>query len=281
MSPASALYRGEVVHQRLRPRRHRLRYRAFWLWLDLAEIDALASRLRLFSRNRFNLLSFHDGDHGDGSPRPLAEQIEAHLRRAGIDLGAGKAIRILTMPRVVGYVFNPISVYYCYGSGGRLAAMVYEVTSTFKVRHCYVIAVLDGLPAASVFHQTCSKALHVSPFMGMDMAYDFRGTAPGDKLALAIDALDGDGVLLIASMSGRRHALGDGALLRAAAAVPLLTLKVVAAIHWEALKLWLKGVPLRPGPADPASPSSIGRAQARATARCTTSVLPVRKPTSQ
>lgn len=267
MTTASALYRGEVMHQRLRPRRHRLRYRAFWLSLDLAEIDSLGARLRLFSRNRFNLLSFHDADHGDGSARPLAAQIEAHLQRAGVDLGSAGAIRLLTMPRVLGYVFNPISIYYCYGSDGRLGAVVYEVTSTFKVRHSYVIpAEAEGAPG-EVFHQTCGKSLHVSPFMGMNIIYNFRGRAPGPRLDLTIDARDAEGALLVASMTGRRVALSDAALVRAAAAAPLLTLKVIAAIHWEALKLWLKGVPLRPGPPDPASSASIGCAQGRSRPR--------------
>lgn len=133
MSQTSALYRGRVMHRRLRPKVHQLDYRVFWLFLDLSEIDAEAGRLRLFSRNRFNLLSFHDRDYGDGSG-DLRPQVQRWLVRAGIDIGAGP-VRLLTMPRVLGYVFNPISLYYCHHADGRLAAMVYEVTSTFGVRH--------------------------------------------------------------------------------------------------------------------------------------------------
>ena len=168
MTQASALYRGGVTHRRLRPRDHRLNYRVFWLLLDLAEIDDLDRRLRLFSRNRFNLLSFHDRDHGDGSGAALRPQVEAWLERAGVALEGGP-IRLLTMPRVLGYVFNPISLYYCHRADGRLAAVVYEVTSTFGVRHAYVIPVPVEDQAAGLIRQGAAKALYVSPFMGMEM----------------------------------------------------------------------------------------------------------------
>ncbi len=214
MTHGSALYRGVVTHRRLRPREHRLNYRVFWLLLDLAEIDALDRRLRLFSRNRFNLLSFHDRDHGDGSGGPLRPQIEAYLGRAGIDIEGGP-IRLLTMPRVLGYVFNPISLYYCHGADGRLAAVVYEVTSTFGVRHAYVIPVPAEDQAAGRIRQ--------------------------------------------GAMSGERRDLTDANLLSAAAAMPLLTLKVMAAIHWEALKLWLKRIPLTRQPPPAWDPVTIQR----------------------
>ena len=250
MTQASALYRGDVMHRRLRPRAHRLHYRVFWLLLDLAEIDELDRSLRWFSRNRFNLLSFHDRDHGDGSGAALRPQIEVFLGRAGIDIGKG-AVRLLTMPRVLGYVFNPISLYYCHQADGRLAAMVYEVTSTFGVRHAYVIPVPSEDQAAGLIRQGAAKALYVSPFMGMEMDYVFRGHAPGQRLDLTIDGLDAEGVLITAAMSGERRPLQDGQLWAAALALPLMTFKIMAAIHWEALKLWLKGVRLtrQPPPA--------------------------------
>lgn len=261
MTQASALYRGLVTHRRLRPRDHRLNYRVFWLLLDLAEIDALDRRLRLFSRNRFNLLSFHDRDHGDGSGAALRPQIDAFLSRAGIDIDGGH-VRLLTMPRVLGYVFNPISLYYCHHADGRLAAMVYEVTSTFGVRHAYVIPVPAEDQASGLIRQGAAKALYVSPFMGMEMDYEFRGHAPGDRLDLTIDGLDAEGVLITAAMSGERRALTDASLLSAVAAIPFLTFKVMAAIHWEALKLWLKRVPLTRQPPPAWDPVTIQR-QAR------------------
>ena len=261
MTQASALYIGAVTHQRNRPVAHRLDYRVFWLLLDLAEIDGLDRRLRLFSRNRFNLLSFHDRDHGDGSGAALRAQIEAWLQRAGVDIGCGPT-RLLTMPRVLGYVFNPISVYYCYQADGRLAAMIYEVTSTFGVRHAYVVPIPPEDQAAGLIRHGAAKALYVSPFMGMEMDYEFRGHAPGERLDLIIRGLEAEGPLITAAMSAGRRPLEDASLLSAALALPLMTLKVMAAIHWEALKLWLKGVPLTRQP-PPTSGSVTIRRRAR------------------
>ena len=258
MSEASALYRGRVMHRRTRPRAHMLTYRVFWLLLDLAEIDRLDRRVRLFSRNRFNLLSFHDRDHGDGSGAALRPQIEAWLAGAGVDI-AGGPIRLLTMPRVLGYVFNPISLFYCHQADGRLSAVVYEVTSTFGVRHAYVIPVPAEDQAIGLIRQRAAKALHVSPFMGMEMDYEFRGHAPGERLDLTIDGLDAEGLLITAAMSGERRPLDDRALLGAVAVMPFLTLKVVAAIHWEALKLWMKGVRLRSAPPPAREPVTLQR----------------------
>lgn len=252
----SALYRGTVRHRRTRPKSHQLDYRVFWLLLDLAELDEIDGGLRVFSRNAFNLLAFHDRDHGDGTAAPLREQIERLLARADISLNGGP-IRLLTMPRVLGYVFNPISLYYCHGEDGRLVAMVYEVTSTFGVRHAYVIPLAPEDQEAGVFRQRAAKALYVSPFMDMQMDYVFRGHAPDATLDLTIDGLDPLGVLITATLAATRRPLTDGQLLAAVAAVPLSTFKVTAAIHWEALKLWLKGVRLTKSPPPATEPVSI------------------------
>ena len=239
----SALYSGQVMHHRLRPREHTLRYRVFWMLLDLDELDQMSRSLRFFSRNRFNLMGFHDADHGDGSETPLRVQATRLLERRGVDIGSG-AIRLLTMPRVLGYVFNPISLYYCHRPDGALAAMIYEVTSTFRERRAYVLPVAPEDGRVGRIDQATGKGLYVSPFMDMDMRYAFKGSVPDERLDLAIDGLDSQGLLIATAMRGRRRALSDRALLAAMAAMPLLTIKVVAAIHWEALKLWLKGVPL-------------------------------------
>ncbi len=255
MTQVSALYRGRVMHRRLRPKTHQLNYRVFWLLLDLAEIDDLDGGLRLFSRNRFNLLSFHDIDYGDGSGA-LRPQVEDWMDQAGIDLDGGP-IHLLTMPRVLGYVFNPISLYYCHHADGRLAAMVYEVTSTFGIRHAYVIPVPVEDQASGLIRQGAAKALYVSPFMGMEMDYRFRGHAPGERLDMTIDGLDDEGVLITASMAAERQKLDDRQIAAATAAIPLMTLKVVAAIHYEALKLWLKGIGLTRQPARAKTPVTI------------------------
>ena len=246
----STLYTGVVMHRRLRPRPHRLRYRVFWMLLDLDEIDRLPRGLHLFSHNRFNAVSFYDADHGDGSGRPLRAQVERHLKTAGIDLEGG-SIRLLCMPRVFGYGFNPLSVYFFHRNDGSLAALLYEVHNTFKQRHSYLIPVAAH---ADIVDQQCRKNFYVSPFMDMDMSYRFRVAVPGDRVGVAISAADRDGPLLTAALNGRRRALTDFSLLRLLLTYPLLTLKVIGAIHWHAARLLLKGARLQPRPAAPPEP---------------------------
>jgi DUF1365 family protein len=258
MRLGSALYAGTVMHRRVRPRAHRLRYRVFWMLLDLDEIAALPHSLRLFSHNRFNAVSFFDKDHGDGSGRPLRAQVECHLRAAGIEPDGGP-IRLLCMPRVFGYGFNPLSVYFCYQRDGSLAAILYEVHNTFGERHSYLIPVEHA--AGAVIDQRCQKLFYVSPFMDMAMSYAFRVAVPDQRISVAIQAADRDGLLLVAALSGERRTLNDVALLRVLAAFPLLTLKVVAAIHWHALRLLLKGFRLRRRPNPPDIPVTVVNTQ--------------------
>jgi uncharacterized protein len=254
MSFHSSLYVGSVMHRRLRPRAHRLRYRVFWMLLDLDEIGELSSRLTLFSRNRFHALSFHDADHGDGSSRPLRDQVERHLRDAGIDIDGGR-IMLLCMPRMFGYGFNPLSIYYCYRQDRSLAALLYEVHNTFGERHSYLLPVERA--AGTAIDQTCEKVFYVSPFMDMAMNYAFRVAAPDERISVAIRTSDKDGLMLIATLAGKRVALTDAALLRALLSHPLLPLKVIAAIHWHALRLLLKGLRLRPRPNPPPRPVTV------------------------
>ncbi len=242
----SALYDGAVVHRRFRPRAHRLRYRLFQLLVELDELPALDRRLRLFGHNRPALFSSYDRDHGDGSGRPLRGQIEALVARAGLPAGGGP-IRLLCMPRVLGYVFNPLSLYYCHRPDGELAAVVLEVNNTFGERHFYLAPAARG-----AVRSACAKAFFVSPFMSMDMTYDFCLAAPGESAEVAILGREAGGApLIFARFAGRRRALTDAALLAAFLAHPLMTLKVIAAIHLEAAKLLAKGLRLRPKPTPP------------------------------
>ena len=233
----SAIYVGHVAHAR--PSKHRLRYRVFMLALDLDELPELDRRLRLFSHNRFNLLALFDRDHGERTDRPLRAQIEAKARQAGIGWNGGH-ILLLTMPRILNYVFNPLSVYFCYDANGAIAAIVHEVSNTFGERHFYVLpaAVKDG----TAISQACDKAFFVSPFLEMGLRYDFQITPPAEKTTVAMVIRRGDTIALTASFTGARWALTDANLLRAWAGDPLLTFKVIVGIHWEALKMWLKGV---------------------------------------
>jgi DUF1365 family protein len=247
----SALYDGAVTHQRLTPRQHRLRYRLFQLLLDLDDLPALDRRLKLFGHNRAALFSLHDRDHLASDAGPLRAQIEAMLRAAGIESGGGP-IRLLCVPRVLGYVFNPLSVFYCHRPSGELAAVVLEVNNTFGERHCYLVEA-DG--DSEVVRRGCAKTFFVSPFLGLDMTYDFRLAAPGERAATAILGRGPDGAPIIAAaFSSTRRELSDGELGRAFFSHPLLTLKVVAAIHWEAAKLLTKGVRLV------SKPAPLGRA---------------------
>mgnify|MGYP000663046941 CR=1 FL=1 len=236
MTMRSALYAGSVMHRRLRPKPHRLRYRLFWMLLDLDEIDPLASRLTLFSRNRFNLFSFHDRDLGDGSGPPLAEQVRSKLAAAGM-AGAGVGISVLTMPRILGYAFNPISIFFCRDGGGALRAIVYEVHNTFGERHSYVLPADGDGP----INHGVAKTFHVSPFLGMDMRYAFRVQPPGERVSVAIRGDDSNGPVIVAALSGERRPLADGTLVRMLAAYPLMTVKVTFGIHWHALRMVVRG----------------------------------------
>jgi DUF1365 family protein len=237
---ASALYLGKVVHQRHRPRAHRLEYRVFSLLLDLDELDRLDESLRLFGHNRRALFSLLDRDHGPGDGSDLAAHVRRHLAEAGI-ADADGPIRLLCYPRVLGYVFNPLSVFYCHDRGGRLRAMIYEVTNTHGERHSYVIPIQ---PDGSSVRHACDKAMFVSPFLPMDCQYRFHINRPAERLHLFIHQTHGGEPILDAWFSGERRPLTDRELFKAALGVPLLTLKVTLGIHWEALKLWRKGLPV-------------------------------------
>jgi DUF1365 family protein len=253
MTLRSALYVGAVMHRRMQPTVHQFRYRAFWLLIDLDELPALTTRLRLLSHNRSNLFALHVTDHGDGSATPLRVQAERLLSDAGIDI-AGGPIRLLCMPRTLGYSFNPISIYFCHRPGGDLAAIIYQVHNTFGERHAYVGSVETK---SGQIRQNCRKVFYVSPFMDMDLAYDFRLTEPADRVAVVIGVSKGGQRILNACLAGLRRELTDGALLLIFLKIPLITAKVTLAIHWEALRLWLKGMRLRDRPAPPARRATV------------------------
>jgi DUF1365 family protein len=231
---------------------HALRYRIFLLFLDLDEAASLSRRLRWFGFDRPGLASFWQKDHGAGTAAGLRSWVEAQLAQARLPVGG--AVRVLCMPRVLGHAFNPLTVIFSHAPGGALQALVYEVNNTFGQRHAYVLPVHGS---ETPVRQDCAKMFHVSPFMAMDLHYRFRVAVPGERCGIFITASDDNGKVLTAAFTGRRQALTDTALARAVLRTPFLGATVLAGIHWEALKLWLKGLKLRPAPPRPASAVTI------------------------
>jgi hypothetical protein len=229
-------------------------YRVFGMLLDLDELPALGRTLRLFSHNRFNLFSFLDRDHGAGDGRPLREWVAATLTEAGLHSEIGP-IRVLCYPRILGYVFNPLSVYFCHRPDETLVAIICEVNNTFGQRHSYLMPVENS--AAGIVRHSCPKAFYVSPFIAMDAEYHFRIRPPAERAVVAIDETDAQGRLLFASFAARRRSLDDQSLAAVFLRYPLMTLKVIAGIHWEALRLWRKGIPLVRRPAPPTHPVTV------------------------
>ena len=244
MTIRSALYVGEVFHRRTRPREHTLRYRVFTLLVDLQELDALAARTWLLSRNRWNLLSIHDRDFGERAGEPLPAYVARVLSEAG-EHRAPSRILMSCYPRVLGYEFNPLTLFYCLDDSGDVFGVVHEVHNTFGERHTYVLQPEFRTSASDALwiHQQGSKALFVSPFAQMNMHYEFRLNVPDERQVVVIRAFDEKGQWLTASYTASRLPLEAAQLLRCFVTLPLLTVKVIAAIHWEAARLWLKRVP--------------------------------------
>jgi uncharacterized protein len=244
--PSQGLYVGEVMHHRLRPFRHRFVYRVFTLLLDIDRLEETAADLRLLAIDRAGLLAFYRKDHGARDGGGLRPWVEAILRAGGIEPPGGP-ILLLAMPRVLGYVFNPLSIYFCYRPDGRLAALVHEVKNTFGGQHPYALSVDPGSDPAQI-RQSCDKGFYVSPFIPMRAGYRFRLRAPDERLMVAIQETTDEGPLLVATLTGERRPLGDRALAGAVLRLPLMTFKVLAAIHLQALKLWWKGARYHPKP---------------------------------
>ncbi|MDX6748280.1 DUF1365 domain-containing protein [Geminicoccaceae bacterium 1502E] len=243
MTLRSCLYRGTVMHHRLRPVPHRFTYRVFSLFLDLDEVAELDRRLRLLSFERFNVASFMARDHGPRDGSPLRPWVLERLAEHGIRVTAPR-IQLLCFPRLLGYVFNPLSIYFVH-EGERLAALVYEVKNTFGGQHVYV-AVTDGssIDGRITVHEV-DKAFHVSPFVPMRARYRFFLAVPGERLSMVIRESDQEGPLLVAGHTADRLSLTDGNLLTCLAGNFFMTLKIIAGIHVEALRLWRKGVPVQ------------------------------------
>lgn len=241
----SCVYVGHVWHRRRRPRPHEFTYRTYVFCLALDEMPSVADRLRWWSWNRPNLFSHFGVDHLDGRVVDLDRAVRQLLASHGITCDG--RIHLVTQCRVFGYVFNPVSFYFCCRADGTLAALVAEVTSTFGERHLYVLDSLTS-PGSATLRFGATKALHVSPFVSMNATYDFRVQPLGDQLSVTILEREHGEPVLDARVWGDRVALTDRTLVGLLWRYPLMTARVMAAIHWHALRLWTKGLRVYPQP---------------------------------
>jgi uncharacterized protein len=247
---AASLYAGEVMHARMKPFAHRFTYRVFSLLVDLDRLAEAGRQSKLFSVDRPGLVSFHQKDHCDHEGETLREKADRLLAEAGLAQPASR-ILLLAYPRILGYVFNPISVYFAYGRAGELVALVYAVRNTFGESHTYVALVEDGDLTPAGIRQERTKIFHVSPFIDMGARYHFRVLPPGEVVRLRIHETEAGEALLSATFAGTHHELTTRALVRILLRTPLMTWKVIAGIHYEALKLWLKGARFHKSPPPP------------------------------
>lgn len=252
----TGLYAGSVRHTRVKPRHLSLHHRCFWLALDLDRIADAGRISPILSHNRFNILSFHDDDFGCSDGRSLRRQIEDTLARAGY---AAPPVRIVVfaMPRVLGYGFNPLTLFFCLDRDDDAFAIIYEVHNTFKQRHCYVAPVRQ---AGAHTLQQADKAFYVSPFLDMELTYTFKVTTSPERMLLSISARDAQGPVIFTSLNARWRELDAVSLLRAWLGHPLLSFKVIGAIHFHAARLWTKRIGLRVRPPPPDIPTTLGKA---------------------
>ncbi len=251
----AVLYACDVMHARLKPVRHVFAYKVVSLLIDIDRAAQAEAASRLFGHNRGWLIGFYDRDHGPRDGTPLRPWVEARLAEHGIEPPGG-VIRLLCFPRLFGYVFNPLAIYFCYAPDGALRAVVHQVSNTFGGSHAYVAPVPPG--AAWPIRHWAEKVFHVSPFISLDCTYGFAIQPPGERLAVSIRQTEGGGPVLIARMKGLRRAFDDRTLRHLLWRAPFMTLKIIAAIHWEAFHLWRKGAPLAPEPPPPETPATRG-----------------------
>lgn len=265
----SRLYACQVMHARFRPRPHRFAYRIFMFALDLDELDDLDRRLHLFSLHRPNLYRLRDQDflplaeprHNTRPPAPMDDarryqsarlkaRVLGYLAEHGIEAGPDARVELISLPRILGYLFNPVSFYFVRNAAGKALAAIPEVTNTFREMKPYLLGPNDrqagGDEASPVFRRRVTKEFYVSPFSDVDVAFDFRLRFPDDSLQVQIDDYDGEGRTLTSTLTGQARPLTDANLAWFLVQYPLLTLRVIALIHWHALRLWLKKVPWFP-----------------------------------
>ena len=234
----SCIYIGDVIHKRFRPKQHFFRYKVFSLFIDLSELKKIEKEVSFFSYNKFNLISFFDIDHGSRDGESLEKWVKKNLAKIQI-YNENIKIKLLCYPRIFGYVFNPLSIFFIYDENNYLISILYEVKNTFGEQHTYVFKTEKN---RNLTENSCNKKFHVSPFIEMDCKYFFKILNPEQKLSVIINQSDNEGKLLFASQDGVRRELNSKNLIFSYISHPLMTFKIIAAIHFEAFKLWLKGI---------------------------------------
>ena len=238
MNISSAIYECSVMHHRLTPKQHLFAYDVFYLWLDLDELDTLSSQLSLFKRNRWAMFSFFDADHIMKDGQEVKANVLQVIRESGVDTSNIAKVRLLTFPRILGYIFNPVCFYYCFDADEQPVCAVAEVTNTFHEQKPYVLANQEG----DRFRLITPKHFYVSPFCGLELNFDFKLRLPTEHLEIHVDDRQGEDRVILTSLQGKRRPLTDSGLLACAFKYPLLTLKVIFLIHWHAFRLWMKGL---------------------------------------
>ena len=233
----SSIYNGTVIHKRFKPKIHFFKYKVFSLLLDLSDLNRLDKDISFFSYNTFNLISFFDKDHGERDGSSLFEWVKKNLLENNINSENIK-IKLLCYPRIFGYVFNPLSVFFVYDNQENLISILYEVKNTFGEQHTYLFKVENN----NLLQHNCSKKFHVSPFIEMNCNYFFKILKPAEKISVIIDQYQLDDKILFASQEGRRVDFNSKELLKSYIKHPLMTFKIISAIHFEAFKLWAKGI---------------------------------------
>ncbi len=237
---SSCIYSGLITHKRFKPKKHFFSYNAFSLLLDLNEIEDIEKKIKFFSYNKFNILSFYNIDHGPRDGSSLKKWVKKILKKKKINIFGG-SIRLLCFPRFFGYVFNPLSIFYCYDKSSKLKAVLYEVKNTFNEQHVYIFKSKDS---SNLIIHKCKKKFYVSPFITMETFYNFRLSKPKKSINIIIKQNDKEGPLLLARQTGKRIKLNSKSLIYQFLKHPFMSFKVILAIHFEAFRLWAKGVKL-------------------------------------
>ena len=235
----SCIYNGTVKHQRFKPIKHSLNYKTFSILLDLDEIENLDKNISIFSLNKFNIFSFYNRDHGARDGSSVKDWVKKNIKRFNISNNITK-IKLLCYPRIFGYVFNPLSIFYCYEKN-HLKAIFYEVKNTFNEQHTYIFKIKDN----EKIEQKCKKKFYVSPFMDMKTYYNFKLLNPKEKLSIFIRQTNGEETVLTATQTGDKKEFSFKQLLINFFKYPLMTIKIISSIHYEAFFLWKKGAVYR------------------------------------